>query len=356
MSQDTDTAQERNEEATQLHREKARKKGQVAVSTDLTNAALLLSGLIVLKITAPGIAVQLIETIRNGIGSIDRATLLVTDVPIILQSFMLSILFICLPLIAVAAALGIATSLGQSGLMITTEPLALDWSKLSPAKGMKKLFSIRSTIRSGMMILRIAIAVTLFLWMTDARKIDFALLGQGTLMETISSSWNLSLTIAIGLATGFFVLGVTDFFFQRFQHERDLRMSKQQIRDEQKEHEGDSHVKARIRSLQRESAKQRMLTEVPTATVVLTNPTHYAVALRYERNGKGAPVVVAKGEDALARRIVKIAREHGVSVLERKPLARALYAMVEVNQEIPPELYRAIAEILAYVFGLRKSA
>jgi flagellar biosynthetic protein FlhB len=350
-----DSAQERNEEPTQLHREKARRKGQVAVSSDLTNSALLLAGLLVLKMTSSGMAMQLIATLQNGISSIDRASLTIEEVPVLFQAFLLIITSICLPLVIIGAVLGIAASLGQSGLLITTEPLEIDWSKLSPAKGFKKLFSIRSTVRSGMMVLRVAVATILVVWMVDSRLTDFALLGQGTLLETISSSWNMAMTIAIGLATTFFVVGVADYSFQRFQHERDLRMSKQEIRDEHKEHEGDVNVKARIRNLQRESAKQRMLKQVPTATVVLTNPTHYAVALRYERNSKGAPVVVAKGHDALARRIVKIAREHGVSVIEKKPLARALYAMVEVNQEIPPQLYRAIAEILAYIYGLRKS-
>ncbi len=351
---ENETGQEKNEDPTQLRREKARKKGQVANSADLTNGVLLLGGLYALKTTAPGMASKLMAMLRDSVWTMHRAEIGLLEVPLIFQSFFQMILAVCLPLVAIAVMLGVSTSLGQVGVTFSSESLAMDWSKLSPTKGAKKLFSLRSVIRSLMMLVRMAASISIVIWLVSTRADELRSLGFSSFHQVLTAAWDFSFSVALSLAFLYLSIGAIDYSFQRFQHEKDLRMSKQEIRDETKEQEGDAHVKARIRKLQRESAKQVMLKEVPTASVVLTNPTHYAVALRYERNSSAAPIVVAKGTDAFARRIAKIARENGVTVLERKPLARALYAMVEVNQEIPPQLYRAIAEILAYVYGLRR--
>ncbi|MFC1758043.1 flagellar biosynthesis protein FlhB [Planctomycetota bacterium] len=349
-----DTGQEKNEAPTQLRREKARRKGQVANSADLTNGVLLLGGLYALKYTAPSMASKLMAMLRDSAWTMNRSELGITEVPFIFQAFLQVILSVCLPLVAIALVMALCTSLGQVGMQVSSESLAIDWSKLSPAKGAKKLFSLRSVMRSMMMLLKMAASIGVAFWLVKADLEEIRSLGFGSFFQVVTTAWDISFSVAISLSLLYLTIGAIDYSFQRFQHEKDLRMSKQEIRDETKEQEGDANVKARIRKLQRESAKQVMLRQVPTASVVLTNPTHYAVALRYERNSRGAPIVVAKGTDAFARRIAKIARENGVTVLERKPLARALYAMVEVNQEIPPQLYRAIAEILAFVYGLRR--
>ncbi|MCA9218086.1 MAG: EscU/YscU/HrcU family type III secretion system export apparatus switch protein, partial [Planctomycetales bacterium] len=269
-------------------------------------------------------------------------------------AFVAGIIYICLPLVTVAGLVGIGTTFLQVGPSVSTEALNMDWSKLSPAKGMSRLFSMRSAIRAIMMILKMSASVVVLMWVLSSYWGEIRQLGILALPSSLSAAWNISLSIVITLAGAYLVIGGFDYTYQRVQHEQDLKMTRQEIREEQKEQEVDANLRARIRRIQREWAKQTMLRQVPTASVVLTNPTHYAVALRYDRSSKSAPIVVAKGTDALARRIIKIAKENGVTVLERKPLARALYAMVEVNQEIPPQLYKAIAEILAFVLGLRR--
>ena len=174
------------------------------------------------------------------------------------------------------------------------------------------------------------------------------------LRQAIRSTWGLAVEVGIAVAGALVVVGICDFLYQRWQHEEDLKMSLQDLKEEKKQDEGDPQVKSRLRKLQRDAARLRMLQDVPSASVVLTNPTHFAVALRYEQGVSKAPKVVAKGEGLLAKRIARIAREHGVTVLERKPLTRALYASAEVGQEIPDTLFRAVAEVLAYVYRLQR--
>lgn len=346
--------QDRTEEATPRRREKARQEGRVAVSSELTNAIVLLVGLAMLRFGVGGTGQKLLELLRVQILDMHRNTLATPELPGVTWSLLRVGMTIVFPIVGAVGALGVASSLLQVGVLVTTEPLTIKWSKLSPTNGMSRLFSRRSVVRTAMMLLRIAISIAIVVWMLGARGELFAGLGRGSLWQTLATGWEAAFSTAMVLTWVYFALGAADYAYQRFQHEIDLRMTKQEIKDEFKETEGSIHTKGRMRKQQAEAAKQRMLLNVATATVVVTNPTHYAVALKYVRNSKSAPVVVAKGTDALARRIIRLAREHRVSVIERKPLARALYAMVEVNQEIPPELYKAIAQILAYIYGLRR--
>ncbi len=249
--------------------------------------------------------------------------------------------------------IGLIVGLVQSGMNWTLQPLVPDWERLSPARGWERLLSWRSFVRAGLAILKAAALGALVCWVLKARAGWIAVAGHGTLGQAAANGWNLTLMLALVLAAALVLIGLADYVFQRWRLEQDLRMTRRELVEEHREQDGDPHLRARIRQLQREVGQRRMIQDVPRATVVVTNPTHIAVALRYERGEMEAPKVIAKGKGLFARRIAAVAREHGVPVVERKLLARALYRAVPVGGEIPLELYQAMAEILAYVYRLR---
>jgi flagellar biosynthetic protein FlhB len=244
----------------------------------------------------------------------------------------------------------IGVNVMQSGLRVSSEPLKLDWSKLDWTKGWSRLFSVRSVIRTVMLLIKLSLGMATTLFFLRREQDGILLLGQTVLVQSTSGTWAVTMHVCLIMAGMLLAIGMADFLFQRWQHEQDLMMTKQEVRDESKQEEGDPQIRGRRRRMARENLKLQMLRHVPEATVVLTNPTHYAVALKYDRDTMTAPRLIAKGKDAFARRIADLARQHDIPVLERKPLARAIYASVEVDQEIPPNLYRAIAEILAYLY------
>jgi FlhB-like protein len=247
----------------------------------------------------------------------------------------------------------LAIGFTQAGFLLSTQPLNPDLGRLSPIRGWSRLMSSRTVMRGASTIVKAAILATLSAWTLSSRTDQIALAGRGTLAEAVSMAWNLSMRLGFGMALCMVLLGLLDYLFQRWRMEQELRMTRRELQEEHREHEGDPQIRARVRKLQRETAQRQMIREVPKATLVLTNPTHYAVALRYERGETEAPRVIAKGEGQFARRIAQVARDHGIPVLERKLLTRALYQSVDVGQEIPMEFYQAIAEILAYVYRLR---
>jgi flagellar biosynthesis protein FlhB len=200
-------------------------------------------------------------------------------------------------------------------------------------------------------------AVALLVFWVLLHQVDHvSTAGHGTVERATALGWRLAVLLGLAIAAAMVVIGLLDYLFQRWRHEQDLKMTRRELKEERREDEGDPHMRARIRKLQREVGQRKMMQEVPNATVVITNPTHIAVALQYERGLTNAPKVVAKGADLLAMQIRRIAGRHGVPVLERKPLAQALYLAVDVDQEIPAEFYHAIAEILAYIYRLNRAA
>ena len=209
-------------------------------------------------------------------------------------------------------------------------------------------------MRAIMLLLKVAVVSFVIVWLVKKNWQVF-FLSSLSLESVVAETWKLALLVGLVISAFLFVVGFLDFFFQRFKHEQDLKMSKQEIRDEQKQQDGDPNIKARIRKLQRESRQNRQIRNIPLATAIVTNPTHISVAIQFERGKMAAPKVIAKGKGAFALRIRKVAKEHGIPILERKPLARALYASVEVDQEIPQNLYQAMAEVLAYIYKLKRS-
>ena len=348
-----DSAQTKSEAPTPRRREEARKQGQVAVSTELTSGLLMLTGITVLYVTSHAMGQKLLWLVAHHLRFPSDA--LSVEQTVRLAQVTSSTAFGIVGALLFGTMIGgAAANIAQFGFRISTEQLAPKWSRLSPANGLKRVFSRRAVVRSIWAVSKlalVAIAVPATLYGLGPAAI---LAGNTSLWLAVAESWDTVLLAAYVVAGVQLAIGLTDYFFQRWQHEQDLRMSRRDVLEEQKQEEGDPHFKPRRRKLQREAAMaQQMLREVPQASVVLTNPTHLAIAIRYERGEMQAPRIIAKGEGHLAKRIAGLARENGIPVLERKPLARALYKSAEVGQEVPVKLYQAIAEVLAYVYRLQ---
>jgi flagellar biosynthetic protein FlhB len=353
MAEDQEQVQSKTEAPTPRKREEARKKGQVAYSSDLASGFILLVGVGVFWLGGSAVGQNLLETIRQSLEQIGRKQLDSKIATAMAASFLHSLLQITGLILGVISLAAFAVGVLQSGLRLSTDPLQLNWSRLSPIKGWSRIWSQRSAMRAVMAVIKVVALGAVAWWIVCCQVNLISSSGRGSLAMAVSSGWHITIQIALAASAGLVLLGMLDYLFQRWRHEQDLKMSRREIKEEQKQEEGDPHVKARVKRLQREAAQRRMLSDVPNATVIVTNPTHVAVALQYDQATMPAPKVVAKGADLLAKRITKIAEEHQIPVLQRPPLARALYGAVETGQEIPPELYRALAEILAYVFRLR---
>lgn len=348
-----DDGQERTESATDKRREEARKKGQVPKSRELVSVAVLIGSLLVLYYTGGrmfnGLAELMRDTFKNA------ATLQITrdTVPIMFASISYKSFIILAPLMITVAVLGVASNVAQFGFLFTTESLSPKFSRINPIEGMKRIFSRQAVVELLKAILKIGLVGIIAYYTVKKEFYRIPSLVEMDVRGILIYGGAVSFRILVNSGVAIFVLAVLDYAFQRWDFEKSIRMTKEEIRQEMKEMDGNPQIKSRIRSLQREAARKRMMEAVPTADVIVTNPTHIAVAIKYEA-GSRAPVVVAKGAGFIAAKIKEIAREHKVMVMENKPLARAMYKMVDIGKEIPSELYQAVAEILAYVYKLKK--
>ena len=346
--------QEKTEEPTERKRREAREQGQVAKSADVTAAAVLGAAAALLWAGGVGLAEDLAGLIAASLGSVTPtlsaadATARAAAVAEVLSESLLP----GLAGLALAAAAGL---LGQFGLLISPQALAPKWSRVNPIGGFGRLFSARAVARLGGGVAKLLVLVgvsglVVGAWLPEL--VGLVAAGPGVLLgRTHAAIAGLAAWLAGALAA----LALCDYLFQRWQHERDLKMSKQQVRDEQKNQDGDPGIKGRRREAHRKLAAARDLRHVAEADVVLTNPTHYSVALKYS-DDLPAPQVVAKGADELAFRIRELAKENGVPILERPALARRLWREVKVGQTIPPDLYAALAEVMAFVYRLTGKA
>ena len=261
-----------------------------------------------------------------------------------------------LPLLAGLVLFGLTVGFSQVGFLISWEKMAPKFDKLNPVSGFKRIFSLRGVVRAGLSLLKFSL-LTGVLWWNLSEDLPLLMqLPELPFLEAAALIGELLLEILWWIAVPLIGLSLLDLIYQRWQHARDLKMSKLEVKDEQKQTDGDPEVKSRIKRAQREVARRRMMAEVPKADVVITNPTHWAIALKYERAKMSAPVCTAKGTDQVALRIREIAREHGVPVMEDPPLARALCRGVRLGDEIPPRFYKAVATVLSHVMRMRKEA
>lgn len=347
-------AQEKTEPATPKRREEARRKGQVARTAELGTAAVLLAGFGVLSMWAAGAGRTLMDLATQYLGGSVRLEPNVGAVQGLFTSLVLSAATVVAPFMAVALLVGLASQLAQVGFLFTTEPLQPKLERINPLEGFKRLVSRRALVNMLKALAKIAI-VGYIAYSEVRRALDML-----PMLATVPMSDAVALVGGIVLRTGIYiglallVVAALDYMFQRLEHERSLRMARQEVKEELKQTEGDPQLRARIRRRQRELASRRMMQEVPTADVIVTNPVHLAVALKYDQAVMEAPVVVAKGAGIVARRIKEVAEEHGVPVVEDVVLARSLYDGVELGQAIPVDLYQAVADVLAFVYRMRR--
>lgn len=340
---------EKTEQPTARRRQEARDEGQVTRSTDLTSAVALLTGLILLEILGPGMRERLMLLVKEMMDVSDASpdTLQIWIARAAHTTAALLLPFLLLLMIATGV-----TAWTQTGLLVTTKKLMPKLDNLSPAKGLKRMFSMDSLTRTLMGFLKMGL-VGVVAYYTVVTRIQ-PVLGSATVqpLGIMSIAADVLFTLMLRMALVLLILGLIDYFYQRYKMEQQLKMSKQEIKDEMKRMEGDPMLKARRRQAQARLAMQRIAIDVPKADVVVTNPTEYSVALRYDEATMTAPRVIAKGKDLVALRIRQIAHEHRIPVVQRPPLARGIYASAEVGDQIPPAYYRAVAEVLAYVYQL----
>jgi len=351
-----DFAQSKTEPPTQRRREQARQQGKVAYSAELFYGLFLLASTSLVSYSGNRIADLFIEYWRRGLSLAKSATGMDSVHLVAAVNHLLTqALFDFSPFLLAFTVLIIVINLLQVGVLLSPEALGLKWERLSLSYGMQNLFSLGSAIRSAWMLAKVTMVVLLLLALLGNHYGELLGLFQVSLSEATAITWRFTMRLCYGFGSALVLLGLLDYGYQRFRFESSLWMTRQELKEELKREEGDPHMRARIRKLQREMARRQLFRDVPRATVVVTNPTHLAVALRYARREMDAPVVVAKGAGDLALRIADIARRHAVPVLCNPPLARALYQKVQVGQTIPYALYVAVAELLALVYRMRGS-
>ncbi|RCX21293.1 flagellar biosynthetic protein FlhB [Fontibacillus phaseoli] len=344
---------EKTEKATPKKRQDARKKGQVAKSQDISGSVILLSAFLCLIAFGGYIKERLVSLFSDVF--YHRLTMNVTqeNVMLMLGDYAVEILLLLAPIFLVIVVMAVIANYAQVGFLLTGDPLKMKFSKLDPIKGFKKIFSMHALVEFLKSLLKLTIiGYLVYTTIWDARS-HIAKLGQIPVEEAFHFTSEVTMNLGIKIAAALLVLAVLDYIYQKYEHEKSLKMSKQDIKDEYKKMEGDPIIKGKIRERQRRMALQRMMQEVPKADVIITNPTHFAVALKYDGSQMDAPQVVAKGQDFLALRIKEIAKEHGVVTIENKPLARALFQRAEIGDMIPGDLFQAVAEVLAYVYRLQ---
>jgi len=351
MAEEQDSGQQ-TEEPSQRKLERARKRGQVAQSREVNTWVMLMAGTGVLLFMGPSAAGSIAATLRPFLTLqryLDRDGLRWDAI----ESTIGQIAFILLvPLLVVLAAAAIGT-LMQIGLVFATEKFGFDVSRISPLAGFKRLFAPRSVVEFLKSLAKVATVAGVAGWVALPTVATLAQMVREPAELLPHEFYRMMLRLLFGVLAVVTVLAIFDYTFQRFSFMRSMRMSKQEVKEENKQAEGDPVIRARLRAIRMNRARKRMMAAVPKASVVITNPTHYAVALQYDMGDSGAPKVVAKGADLVALKIREIAKENDVPIVENPPLARALYAAVEIDREIPPEHYKAVAEIVSYVFRLK---
>ncbi|MCG3115832.1 MAG: flagellar biosynthesis protein FlhB [Candidatus Manganitrophus sp. SA1] len=347
--------QEKSEKASPKRREEARKKGQVPKSREIHSAALILGGVLGFSITAPMVMSQMRKVMVQTWSTLSATPMTENSFYQLAMTHLSGTLWVLIPVMGMLGAIVVAASFGQHGWVWSTEALAPDWSRLNPLKGATKFFSLQAAAELIKTLIKfIAVGALSYVVIRQALPaISTAMQAELSQMPAIAGRMVFKLAMTTGLLIAF--LGAGDYLFQWWNLERSLRMTRQEMKEEMRQSEGDPMIRARVRSAQKEMARKRMMADVPKADVVLTNPTTLAVALVYQHGKMKAPKVVAKGAGFIAERIREIARQHGVPVIENKPLARALFKAVKIGDPIPSKLYRAVAEILAYVYRLRRT-
>lgn len=350
---------EKTEPATPKKLEDARKEGQVAKSREIANGLGLLALFLVLKYWVGNIGIQFLEIFSDFYNKIPEAVVFWNgympqqDMLIIFRQMLLHIVRILWPIMLVALVVAILSDVVQVKWHPTSKPLQPKLSKLNPISGFKKIFSVNAVVELIKAIAKIGLIVWIcYSYIKDKWPLLFTLYNM-PLIQALQLIGETVIDLGIRISIVYMIIALADLIYQKFKFNKDMRMTKQEIKDEYKQQEGNPEIKGKIRQKMREVSQRRMMQNLSQADVVITNPTHYAVAIKYDPEILDAPTVVAKGEDFLAARIKDVAKEHKIEIVENKPLARMLYANVDIGQAVPPELYQAVAEVLAFVYHMQ---
>lgn len=349
-------AGEKTEKATPRKREDERKKGKVAKSQDVNTAILLLFAFMMLAIFGSSMKDQMMNIYQYTFTEYIHLELTPHSMMLIFTEVILEVAKAIAPVMLVALIAGVAANLLQIGFLFTTEPLKFDLKKIDPIQGAKRIFSIRALVELLKSFLKIAfIGVITFsvIWMY---KDEMMMLSLKNADHALAFFGRITMMMGFSAIVALLFLAVLDYAYQRYDFEKNMKMSKQDIKDEQKNIEGDPLIQSKIKEKQRQMAMQRMMSEIPTADVIITNPTHYSIAIKYDENEASAPIVVAKGIDEIAMKIREVAKAHDIITVENRQLARSLYNAVEIGEVIPEQFYQAVAEVLAYVYRLENKA
>lgn len=351
---ETPDGQEKTEQPTGRRLSKARTEGQVAKSQEINFVAGLFAALLCFALGSRAMFDGMAATLRRFFAMLPETNLTVTRAESLARDGITTMAIIVGPLMIVLAVVAVAANVGQFGLLLTTKPLRPKLSKFNPINGLKGLVSLQRIIELAKSIVKLIVIgiVPYFIIMAELENLPL-IMDMGA-WDVVTYIGTILLRILLLVGLSFVTMAIADFIFQKWKFKRDLMMTREEVKDEFRQTEGDPLVKSKIRSKQMELLRKIMLDKVPKADVVVTNPVHVAVALQYDRTRMDAPQVVAKGARLIAERIKKIAREHGVPIVENKPLAQSLYKMVEVGRTIPETLYKAVAEVLAYVYTRRQ--
>lgn len=352
MADETDDAQ-KTEEPSSRKLSQAQEKGQTAQSMEIRHWAMLLGGAIAIIFLSPRLVAGVRDVSFKFIEAPDTIAADFEHLRLVFADVSLRLLWILAPLMVLLIVLAVAAGVAQTGFVWASSRIAFKLSNISLLTGIKRLISVRAVVEFAKGLLKLAAVGAIAFWFTIPMLKDLSLLSSKEIPVGLDRILAISLRLALGAAGVMAAIAALDYLFQRLTFVKQMRMTKQEVKDEHKQQEGDPQVKARIRRIRTERARRRMMAAVPKADVIVTNPTHYAVALEYKMDQMSAPKLVAKGVDSLAQRIREIAEENDVPVVENPPLARTLYATVELDEEIPTEHYKAVAEVISYVFRLK---
>lgn len=349
------TAHEKTEQPTPKRLKDAREKGQVARSRELTTMVVLLASAAAILLIGDNLINDLLKIMRDVFIS-DRSDLMdIENIPRIFEQALTNTIIALLPFFAIVVCAALLSPMVLSGWSFSAQAMSFKWEKLDPVKGIGKIFSWRSLMELVKALAKFSVVLVVALLLLWHNVDSFLLLGTKDVMQSLHDAGKILGWSFLVLSCAMIIIAAVDVPFQLWDHNRQLKMTRQEVKDEYKETDGSPDMKRRVREVQQEMARRRMMQDVPTADVIITNPTHYAVALRYDQNRMRAPVVVAKGKDLIAQQIRNVALSHEVPILSAPPLSRALYFSTELQQEIPSGLYMAVAQVLAYVYQLRRT-
>ncbi|WP_226681284.1 flagellar biosynthesis protein FlhB [Sutcliffiella horikoshii] len=344
---------EKTEKATPKKKQDTRKKGQVAKSADVNTSFVLIAVFLCLFAIGPWMKVEILKLFEHSFRVYLLEEVTVQKVHMIFVELIMQLIWIVGPIMLAAFLGAVIANYLQVGPLFSTEAIHMKLNKLDPIQGFKRIYSVRAIVefvKSMLKIVFVGVITFSILWMSME---EVLILSQKNLHEAFAFLGNLTVRMGLFAGGALLFLSIFDYLYQKYDYEKNIRMSKHDVKDEYKKAEGDPLIKSKIKQKQREMAMQRMMQDVPGADVIITNPTHYAIALKYDESKGDAPIVLAKGVDYVAKKIKEKAKEHNIVTVENKPLARSLYSQAEIGDAIPEEFFQAVAEILAYVYRLQ---